>query len=85
MEIAEQVYEGVTPAKISTHRADDNHASHGRKHKGGEANSPNNTGKGSAGKCKNNHVVHPSDRLTGDKTCVLNGSIHSMEECKVLK
>ena len=85
MDIAEQVYEGGTPSKITAHRADANRVSHSRKRKGGEAASPTNPEKGRAGKLKKNYAGHPSDRMTSDKTCVLHGPRHSTEECKLLK
>ena len=65
MDIAEKVYEGVTPSKTTT-REESYHASHVRKCKGGEATSPTNPEKGCTGKRKKNHEVHSSDLMTGE-------------------
>ena len=64
MEIAEQVYEGVTPSKTTT-REEADCVSHGRRHKGGEAASPTNPKKGRTGKRKNNNTGHQSYFPTG--------------------
>ena len=85
MEVMEQVYEGGTHYKITTHRADANHSSHGSKRKGEEFALSTNHEKGCAGKRKKNYAGHPSDWPTSDKICVLHGPRQSIEECKLLK
>ena len=84
MEIAEQVYKGVTPSKTTT-RAYAKSSNRGRKCKGGEDAYPTNPRKGRAGKFKKNYAGHSSDQTTGDKICLVHFPRHSTEECKVLK
>ena len=85
MEIAEQVYKGVTPSKTPT-RAEANRGGHTRKLKGGEATSPTNPEKGCTGKRKTKNAGNLSDAPTRDKmTRLRHGPIHTSEECKVLK
>ena len=83
MEKSEQIYEGVTPSKITT-RAYANHDIHGRKRKGGESASPTIPGKGHSGKRKKKYAGHQSDGPTGEKTCLVHGPKHSTAECKVV-
>ena len=84
MEIAEQVYEGVTPSKTPI-RADSNRDSHGRKRNGGEAASPTNTKKGHAinlrKKCR------PSEQWYNrcNKDMPAAWFWKHLRECKVLK
>ena len=51
----------------------------------GGAASPTNPEKVSTGKRRKNHAVHTINRPTGDKTSLVYGPGHSMEECKLLK
>ena len=84
MEVAEKVYEGGTPSKTSI-GVDSNRASHGRKRRGGESNSPTNPEKGRVGKRKSKNAGHPSDRPTRWTTCLLHGPGHYTEEYRVLR
>ena len=84
MEISEQVYVGGNTSK-NTNRVEADHTSHGRKRKVLETASLANPKKGRDGKCKKNHAGHPSDRMTGAKTCLVHGLRHSTKECKLLK
>ena len=52
IEVSEQVYEWLTPSKITNHRAYANHASHGRKRKVDRADSSINSEKIHAGNIK---------------------------------
>ena len=84
MEIEEKTYKGGSTSKNPT-RADSNRAIHGRKRNGGEAALPKTPKTGCAGKRKTRNAGHPRDRPTGGKPCLLHGTGHSTEECKVLK
>ena len=75
-EVAEKIYEGGNTSKTLP-MADANRASHGSKRKGVEAASPTNPETARAGKRKTRNAGHPSDRLTGGKTCLLYGPMHS--------
>ena len=66
MEVAEQVYAGVTPFKTST-RVESNCYGHVRKRKGGEADSPTNLEKGRAGKRKKKSAGRPRNVPTRAK------------------
>ena len=77
MEILEAIYKGGSPSKnIQWVEAD--HASFGRKQKGGGAISQSNPEKGRSGKRKRNNAENPIDVPTGAKnTCMLHGPGHS--------
>ena len=81
MEIAETVYEGGTPSKITKLRTDVSRDNYGRKSKGGKAAFPTNPEKGCAGKRKKHYAGHPRYWSTVDKTCLVHGPGHSTEEC----
>ena len=76
MEAAGKIYGGGNTSK-NPPREDANRASHGSKRKGVEAASPTNPETARAGKRKTRNAGHPSDRLTGGKTCLLYGPMHS--------
>ena len=82
MEVAGQVYEGLTTSKTPT-RAEANRDGHVRKLNGGEYASPTKPDKGCAGKSKTKNAGHPSDAPTRSKNiCLLHGPGHTYEECK---
>ena len=84
-EIAESIYGGGALYQ-NTQQAEADWASIGRIKKIGASALPSKTEKGNSGKCKRNYAGHPSDDPTGAKnTCLLHGSRHSSEECRVLK
>ena len=78
-----EVYEVRRPSKITTIRADANHASNDRKIKGIKDNTPNRSEKSHPDKRNKKYAGHPSNEPTGDKT--FHGPVHSTEECKVLR
>ena len=83
-EIAEAIYGGGAPSK-NTQQAEADHASFGRKQKGGGSTSSSKPEKGRAGKRKRHDAGHLSGVPTGAKnTCMLHGHGHYSEECKVL-
>ena len=80
MEVAENVYEGVTPYKITNYREYANLTSHDRKRKGGKYESPINPKKRRTRNPKKNDAGHLRDQSTGEKICFLHGPGHSTEE-----
>ena len=68
MDIMEQVYDGKTPSKITTNRANANRARYYSKLKGGKSTFLTNWEKGRADKFKKNHAGNLSDCPNSDKS-----------------
>ena len=74
---AEAIYEGGAASK-NNQREESDHASYGRKKKGGPSALPSNPEKGRSGKRKRTNAGHTRDDPTGaKKTCLLHGPGHS--------
>ena len=85
MEMAEEIYEGVSPSK-NNQQAEADRSSSGRNKNGGASTSPSNTKQGRAGKRKISNAGHLGDEPTGaNNTCLLHILGHSSEECKTLQ